>query len=163
MFKNYFKVALRNIFRQKAYAIINISGLAIGLACCLLIVSFVNDELSYDNFHPKGDELYRIALDRKFPDNQFQYARSPLPMGFTLERELPEITDATRLFNEFGTLAFSLDDRQFDEPNVIAVDSNFFDFFGVELLEGVKATALDEPNALIITPAMATKYFGEVV
>ena len=161
MFKNYFKVALRNIFRQKAYAIINISGLAIGLACCLLIVSFVNDELSYDNFHPKGDELYRIALDRKFPDNQFQYARSPLPMGFTLARELPEITDATRLFNEFGTLAFSLDDRQFDEPNVIAVDSNFFDFFGVELLEGNKATALDEPNALIITPAMATKYFGE--
>ena len=161
MFKNYFKVALRNIFRQKAYAIINISGLAIGLACCLLIVSFVNDELSYDNFHPKGDELYRIALDRKFPDNQFQYARSPLPMGFTLARELPEITDATRLFNEFGTLAFSLDDRQFDEPNVIAVDSNFFDFFGVELLEGDKATALDETNALIITPAMATKYFGE--
>ncbi len=161
MLKNYFKVALRNIFRQKAYAFINISGLAIGICCCLLIVSYVLDELSYDNFHPDTEQTFRIALDRKFPDNQFMYARSPVPMGPTVAREIPEVTAATRLFNTFGSLTFQYEDRYFDERNVIAVDSNFFDFFGVELLAGDPETALNDPNSLIITEAMATKYFGK--
>lgn len=160
MFKNYFKVALRNIFRQKAYAFINISGLAIGICCCLLIVSYVLDELSYDNFHPEVEQTYRIALDRKFPDNQFMYARSPIPMGPTLAREMPEITAATRMFNTFGSLTFQYEDRYFDERNVIAVDSSFFDFFGVELLAGDPEKALNDPNSLIITEEMAIKYFG---
>ncbi len=161
MLKNYFKVALRNIFRQKAYAFINISGLAIGICCCLLIVSYVLDELSYDNFHPDTEQTFRIALDRKFPDNQFMYARSPVPMGPTVAREIPEVTAATRMFNTFGSLTFQYEDRYFDERNVIAVDSNFFDFFGVELLAGDPETALNDPNSLIITEAMATKYFGK--
>ncbi|MCE7994225.1 MAG: FtsX-like permease family protein [Roseivirga sp.] len=160
MLKNYFKVALRNIFRQKAYAFINISGLAIGISCCLLIVSYVLDELSYDNFHPEAEQTYRIALDRKFPDNQFMYARSPVPMGPTVAREIPEVTAATRMFNTFGSLTFQYEDRYFDERNVIAVDSNFFDFFGVELLMGDSEKVLNDPNSLIITEEMATKYFG---
>lgn len=160
MLKNYFKVALRNIFRQKAYAFINISGLAIGISCCLLIVSYVLDELSYDNFHPDTEQTYRIALDRKFPDNQFMYARSPVPMGPTVAREMPEVTAATRMFNTFGSLTFQYGDRYFDERNVIAVDSNFFDFFGVELLAGDPEKVLNDPNSLIITEEMATKYFG---
>jgi len=161
MIKNFFKVAFRNIFRQKAYAIINISGLAIGICCCLLIVSYVLDELSYDNFHPDPEQTFRIALDRKFPDNEFQYARTPMPMGHTLAREIPEITASTRLFNGFGTLTFHHEDRYFDERNVIAADSNFFDFFGVRLIEGDPKTVLQEPNSLVISQAMATKYFGD--
>lgn len=161
MLKNFFKVALRNIFRQKAYAFINISGLAIGICCCLLIVSYVLDELSYDNFHPETEQTFRIALDRKFPDNQFMYARSPVPMGPTVAREIPEVTAATRMFNTFGSLTFQHEDRYFDERNVIAVDSNFFDFFGVKLLAGDPAKALNDPNSLIITEEMATKYFGK--
>lgn len=160
MLKNYFKVALRNIFRQKAYAFINISGLAIGICCCLLIVSYVLEELSYDNFHPDTEQTFRIALDRKFPDNRFMYARTPVPMGPTVAREIPEVTAATRMFNTFGALTFEYEDRFFDERNVIAVDSNFFDFFGVELLAGDPENALNDPNSLIITEEMATKYFG---
>ena len=160
MVRNYFKVALRNIFRQKAYAFINIIGLAIGICCCLLIVSFVADELSYDNFHPNSENTFRIALDRKFPDNGFQYARSPMPMGMALYNELPEITAATRLYNSFGSVTIEKDDQYFDERNVIAADSNFFDFFGAKLILGDVATALNEPNSLVITTEMANKYFG---
>ena len=160
MLKNYFKVALRSVFRQKMYASINIFGLAIGICCCLLIVSFVLDELSYDNFHPDGDSTYRIALDRKFPDNGFQYARSPMPIGMTLYNELPEVTAATRLYNSFGSITIQKGDQYFDEQNVIAADSNFFDFFGAKLLLGDIKTALNEPNSLVVTTEMAQKYFG---
>lgn len=161
MLKNYFKVAIRNIFRQRIYALINISGLAIGICCCLLIVSYVLDELSYDKFHPDTDQTFRIALDRKFPDNEFMYARSPVPMGSTVAREIPEVTAATRLFNTFGSLTFQFEDRYFDERHVIAADANFFDFFGVELIAGDPSKALIESNSLIITQEMALKYFGE--
>lgn len=160
MIKNYFKVALRNIFRQKAYAIINISGLAIGIACCLLILSYINDELSYDQFHPHADRTYRVALDRKFPDNQFMYARTPMPLGNAMRNDLPEVETATRMFNNFGSLTFTFDDRYFDERNVIAADTTFFDFFGVELIEGDRDEALRQPNSLVITDEMAIKYFG---
>ncbi len=163
MLKNFFKIALRSIFRQRAYAFINIAGLAIGISCCLLILSYVDDELSYDNFHPKTESTYRIALDRKFPDNQFIYARTPMPMGPALVRDIPEVESSMRMFKNFGgtgMLTFSHEDRFFDERNVFAVDSNFFDFFKVELLHGSADDALDLPNSLILTEAMAVKYFG---
>ena len=163
MIRNFFKVALRNIFRQKAYAFINIAGLAIGISCCLLILSYISDELSYDNFHPNHERTYRIALDRKFPDNQFVYARSPMPMGTALVRDMPEVEATTRLFKNFGgngVVTFSLDDRIFDERNVFAVDSNFFDFFNVEILEGDPNEILKQSNSLVITDQMAKKYFG---
>lgn len=160
MIKNYVKIALRNVARQKFFALINITGLAVGISCCLLILTYVMEELSYDNFHPDVENTYRVALDRKFPDNQFVYARSPMPMGRTLARDLSSVNAYSRIFNQFGTLTFQIDDRFFDERNVLAVDSTFFDFFSVEFLNGDKETALDLPNSLIITEAMATKYFG---
>ena len=160
MIKNYLKVALRNIFREKAYAVINICGLAIGICCCLLILAFVTEELSYDNFHPEVDSIYRIALDRKFPDNGFQYARSPMPMGFAMYNEFPEVTASTRLYNSFGTVTIQKDNEYFEERNVIAVDSNFFDFFGAKLLAGDAKLVLNEPNSVVMTTEMAEKYFG---
>lgn len=160
MLRNYIKIALRNIGRQKFFAFINITGLAVGICCCLLILSYVAEELSYDNFHPDVENTYRVALDRKFPDNQFIYARSPTPMGRTLTTDLPKVKGYTRIFNNFGSLSFQIEDRYFDERNVLAVDSTFFDFFQVDFVTGDKETALDLPNSLIITEAMATKYFG---
>lgn len=161
MIKNYIKIALRSIFRQKFYALINVTGLAVGICCCLLILTYVKEELSYDNFHHDVENTYRVALDRKFPDNQFVYARTPMPMGKTLAQDLPLVESSTRIFNNFGTLTFRFDDEYFDERNVLAVDSTFFDFFNVEFLNGDKETALDLPNSLIITEPMAIKYFGK--
>lgn len=125
-----------------------------------MILTYVTEELSYDNFHPDVEDTYRVALDRKFPDNQFIYARSPMPMGKTLARDLSSVKSSTRIFNQFGTLTFQIADQFFDERNVLAVDSTFFNFFNVDFIEGDKETALDLPNSLIITEAMATKYFG---
>ncbi|WP_422354693.1 ABC transporter permease [Roseivirga pacifica] len=160
MIKNYIKIAFRNIRKQSFYAVLNITGLAVGISCCILILTYVADELSYDSFQPEVEQTYRVALDRKFPDNQFVYARSPMPLGVTLVRDLPVVTNFTRVFNNFGTLTFQLEDQYFDERNVLAVDSTFFDFFHADFVEGDKQTALDQPNSLIITEAMATKYFG---
>lgn len=160
MIKNYIKVAFRNIGRQKFFAFLNVTGLAIGIVCCLLILAFVNEEFSYDNFHPNKDDIYRIALDRKFPDNAFVYARTPMPMGQAMVNDLPSVQSFTRIYTAFNELTFQLGDTYFDERNVMAVDSTFFDFFQVEFKEGDKTTALDMPNSLIITEAMATKYFG---
>lgn len=161
MIKNYIKVAFRNIVRQKFFAFINVTGLAIGICCCLLILAFVNEEFSYDNFHPDKEDIYRIALDRKFPDNAFVYARTPMPMGQAMVNDLPNVQASTRIYAAFNELTFQIDDRYFDEPNVMAVDSTFFDFFEVQFVDGDKSTALDMPNSLIITEAMATKYFGD--
>lgn len=160
MIKSYLKIALRNIRKQRFYAVLNIVGLAVGISCCLLILTYVADELSYDTFQPYVDQTYRVALDRKFPDNQFTYARSPMPLGSTLENDLPSVESFARVFNNFGTLTFQLEDQYFDERNVLAVDSTFFDFFHAEFIDGDKQTALDQPNSLVITEAMATKYFG---
>ncbi|MHA7101947.1 ABC transporter permease [Roseivirga pacifica] len=160
MIKNYIKIAFRNIRKQSFYAVLNITGLAVGISCCILILTYVADELSYDSFQPEVEQTYRVALDRKFPDNQFVYARSPMPLGVTLVRDLPVVTNFTRVFNNFGSLTFQLEDQYFDERNVLAVDSTFFDFFHADFVSGDKQTALDQPNSLIITEAMATKYFG---
>ncbi|MEC7752586.1 MAG: ABC transporter permease [Bacteroidota bacterium] len=161
MIRNYLKVALRNILRQKFFAVINISGLAIGISCCLLILAYVSEEFSYDNFHPEKENIYRIALDRKFPDNSFVYARTPMPMGTTLATDVPTVTSFTRIYAAFNSLTFVDEDRQFDERNVMAVDSTFFDFFAVEFVAGDKNTALDMPNSLVVTEDMARKYFGD--
>lgn len=161
MIKNYIKIAFRNIARQKFFALLNVTGLAIGIVCCLLILAYVNEEFSYDNFHPNTEDVYRIALDRKFPDNAFVYARTPMPMGQAMVNDLPSVQSYTRIYAAFNELTFQIEDTCFDERNVMAVDSTFFDFFQVEFKEGDKATALDMPNSLIITEAMATKYFGD--
>lgn len=160
MIKNYIKIAFRNIARQKFFALLNVTGLAIGIVCCLLILAYVNEEFSYDNFHPNKEDIYRVALDRKFPDNAFVYARTPMPMGQAMVNDLPSVQSYTRIYAAFNELTFQVEDTYFDERNVMAVDSTFFDFFQVEFKEGDRATALDMPNSLIITEAMAIKYFG---
>lgn len=160
MLKNYFLIAFRNILKDKFYALINILGLSIGICATLLIVSFAIDEFSYDTFHPKADQTYRIALDRKFPDNQFIYARSPMPMGPTLVRDLPEVENYTRIFADFNGLTFQYEEDLYEERSVIAVDSTFLDFFQIKFLAGDSETALDLPNSLILTEDAAIKYFG---
>lgn len=160
MIKNYIKIAFRNIARQKFFALLNVTGLAIGIVCCLLILAYVNEEFGYDDFHPNKEDIYRIALDRKFPDNAFVYARTPMPMGQAMVNDLPSVQSYTRIYAAFNELTFQVEDTYFDERNVMAVDSTFFDFFQVEFKEGDRATALDMPNSMIITEAMAIKYFG---
>jgi len=160
MFKNYLKIALRNFLKHKGFSFINIFGLAIGVACCLLIVLFVLDEISYDQHHEKADHIYRVGI-RGFVNNTlFHGVVTPAPMAQTLVNEFPEVTAATRLRN-FGFPVFRYGDKVFSEEKVFWVDQAFFDIFTVPFIKGDPKTALAQPNTIVLTRSMALKYFGD--
>ena len=163
MLSNYLKIAVRNLLKQKFYSAINIMGLAVGIASCLLIMVYIQDELSYDRFHTKADRIYRL---NEFIETEGSGERSssmPFPVGPTLLDEYPSYVDNyVRLF-DFQAPSLSLgnleNDKQFNESRIFFVDSTFFDVFDYELLQGDKFSALREVNSLVITESMAQKYF----
>jgi putative ABC transport system permease protein len=159
MLKNYLKIALRNLIKNKGYSFINIMGLAIGIACCLLILLFIQDELSYDRFHEKSDRMYRITLNGKLGDNEFHVATTSPPLGKTLVEEYPEVEAATRI-NSFGFPVLRYNDNVFSEEKFYWVDSTFSQVFTVEFIKGDAFTALTEPHSVVLTEKMAEKYFG---
>lgn len=165
MFRNYFKITYRNLFRQKVYSFLNLSGLAIGLACSLLIFLYVNDELSYDRFHEKSDRIFRVLEHFQSEGNGEHSASQPFPAGPTLQSEYPsEIAQAVRLFNfQSPTLALSNkeSDKAFNESRVFFADSTFLGVFDFNLISGNRESALDNPNSILITASMARKYFPE--
>ncbi|PIQ21624.1 MAG: hypothetical protein COW65_07970 [Cytophagales bacterium CG18_big_fil_WC_8_21_14_2_50_42_9] len=155
MWYSYFKIAWRNLFRQKAFSFINILGLAIGLACSILILLWVQDELSYDRFHAQADNLYRLTCTT--PD--IKAAVSTAPMAAALKAQLPEVKNAVRLSS--STNVFSVGTRKFAEKRVFFADSTFLELFSFPLLQGDPQTALQRPDGILITAAMAEKYFGK--
>ncbi|MEP1097040.1 MAG: FtsX-like permease family protein [Cyclobacteriaceae bacterium] len=165
MFRNFFKITYRNLLRQKVYSFLNLSGLAIGLACSILIFLYVNDELSYDRFHEKSDRIYRVLEHFESEGNGEHSASQPFPAGPTLQSEYPsEIAQAVRLFNfQSPTLALSNKeaDKAFNESKVFFVDSTFLDVFDFKLISGNRESALDDPNVILITASMARKYFPD--
>lgn len=162
MFKNYFKVALRNILKHKFFAAINIIGLVIGMACCLFIFIYVQDELSYDKFHRDYEKIHRIALHGKISGQEIFTSNSCLPVGPTMKNEIPGVEEVLRLIpaTRGAGMAFRNEDIAFTEDNIFYSDSNFYEFFSFELVQGDPKTALVEPNSIVITEALAKKYFG---
>ena len=158
MLRNYFKIALRNLMRHKGYAFINIAGLAVGLACCLLIGLFVRSELSYDRFHEKADRLYRAWVDEREEGERFFNTITPIPLGPTLERTFPDVQEAVRLYAYADLVRRG--ERQFTERIHLA-DSAFFDVFTFPLIRGDPQAALDQPNSVVLTEPIARKYFGD--
>lgn len=160
MLRNYLKIAWRNLMLRKAYTTINILGLAIGLASCLLIVLFVQDELSYDQYHSKANRTYRMVIDGMLAGKKIQNAYNSAPAGPALIREIPGIETATRMVSR-GTFIVKKGTESFKEERVIFADSNFFDVFSIPLLKGNPKTILKEPRTLVITETIANKYFGD--
>ncbi len=161
MFKNYLKIALRNLRRYKAHAAINIAGLAVGIACCLLIFLFVRHELAYDRFHENADHLYRLHKLEKRTDGERSLASLPPPLASALTEEFPEIEQAVRLFlpfNEATKLIHHGENRL--EEKVHFADANFFTVFTFPLLKGNPATALQDPNAVVVSEGLAAALFG---
>ncbi len=159
MIKNYFKVAVRYLLRNKGYTIINILGLAIGITCCILIMLFVRSEVSYDKFHSKSDRLYRVWLQENYGEGQvFTNTITPLPIGNALKTNITDIESFCRI-NPFNTLV-EYGGNRFNEP-VTLVDSNFFQLFDFKLAEGDPQRAFQSGNSLVISSAMAKKYFGK--
>jgi len=159
MLKNYLKVILRNIRKHKGYSFINITGLAIGMACCLLISIWVLDELSYDRFHTNAPQLYRVEEDQQYSGRVFHVAVTPHPLAPALIEEIPEILDATR-YVWSGGLLFRYGEKAFFEYSIRAVDPSFFQMFTFPLIKGDKNRALESAYSIVINEDIAEKYFG---
>jgi predicted permease len=163
MFKNYFKVALRNIQRHKAFSFINITGLAIGMACCILIMLWVQDELSYDKFHENKDTLYRMINQDLDAKGDLGGSTIPFALAPIVKSEYPEITSFTRYQDLSWRLScsFTYQDKKFYEPDFILADPSFFEMFSFPFITGNPQTALKDPHSIVLTQDTAQKYFGE--
>ena len=160
MFKNYLKIAFRNVKKHKAYAFINIAGLAIGMACCILIVSFIATELGYDRFHKNADSIYRQGLDANLGGNQILMPISTAPAAPALVQDYPEIIDAVRI-RPMRNVSVKDKDQEFFEENVIYADNSIFNVFTFPMIMGDPQSALKTAYSLVMTEDTAKKYFGD--
>src|SRR6188768_4122849 len=166
MFKNYFKLAFRSLIKNKTFTLINIFGLAIGLTCCMLISMYLYKEFSYDKHHKVGDRIYQLGtLGIKDGEEQLG-GTTPAPMVPAMQQEFPEIESFTRLISAFQDDKTLLqyqagkDVRSFYETQGYFADSTFFRLFTYNFKEGDPATALNEPNSMVISSDIAAKIFG---
>ncbi len=159
MFKNYVKVTLRNAWKHKGFSFLNIAGLGMGMAACVLILLYVKHELSYDSAHERADDVYRVILDAAIMDQEITSTTTPAPMAAVLTEEFPEVVAAVRIQRALRAL-ISAEERRFSEDRFFWADSTVFDVFTIPLLQGDARTALTRPNTVVLTEEMARKYFG---
>ena len=150
MLANYFKIAIRNFKRHKGYTFINVAGLAVGMACCLLMLLYVRDELRYDRYHEQAERIHRLIRETS--------AYTAAPMAPALAADLPIVEQAARI--DYDEVEIRQGDQLFEETLFFA-DSSLFSIFSFELVRGDPATALTRPDALVITETAARKYFGQ--
>lgn len=160
MLKNYFKIALRILWRHKAFSLINIFGLAVGMAACFLIYLYVHFELSYDSFNTKANRIYRLATDIKTPSDLMQLGSSSPPMAINIQKKFPEVESFVRIVRE--SFLVRKDNLKFEENKVIMADSTLFKIFDFPLIYGDKTTVLKEPMSIVLSQTAAKKYFGNM-
>lgn len=158
MLKNYLKITLRNLIRQKSYALINLAGLSVGIACALLIALVVRYEFKYESHHENADRIFRINVEHRRQDLSYRVTSTPVPLAEALHEEVPEVARFTRIVEGSQSL-LSYEDRKFYET-VSFVDTGILDMFSFPLLSGSRETALREANSVVLTREMAEKYFG---
>ena len=159
MFKNYLKIAFRNIKRHKGYSFINIFGLAVGMAFCILIILWVQDEFSYNQFHENRDNLYIVGTHSHYGNQIRTSAGTPPALGPVLKAEYPEIMNSARFVNGFVNMVIKFGDKLFTE-SVRAADPSVLEMFTFPLVKGNPKTVLSNPHSIILTESMAEKYFG---
>ncbi len=160
MIRNYVKIAWRNLVKNKTFSIINIAGLAIGLACFILIALYVVDETSYDRYNEKADRIYRINSDLRIGGVDLTLATSSDPMGAALKDDFPQVEQFVRFYASSGSKLIKDGDQYINESRVVHVDSTFFDVFTLSAIAGDPHTALTKPNTVVITESAANRYFG---
>ena len=160
MIKNYFKVAFRSVLKHKFFSFINILGLSIGMVCCLFIFIYVTDELSYDKFHYDYQNIYRVGLEGKVGTQDINASSTSYPVASALQQAVPGIEQTVRLWPR-ENMVMKNGDKIFTETDLFFADSTFIDFFSFQLLKGDAKKALREPATVVLTPALAQKYFGQ--
>jgi putative ABC transport system permease protein len=159
MIKNYIKTAFRSLLKNRGFTFINVFGLALGLATCLLIVFYVFDELSYDRFNTKADRIFRVNDDIKFGGNENSYAVSQAPFTAAIKSAFPEIEQTVR-FRSRGGFQVKKGNQNIQEYNVLYADPSVFEVFTLPMIDGSPSTALKEPHCVVITEHTARKYFN---
>jgi putative ABC transport system permease protein len=161
MIKNYFKIALRNLFKHKYYSATNIIGLAVGIACFLLILLYIQHELSYDRYHEKAGRIYRVAFSGNFGGGDLDFASVAAPTAQAIVNDYPEVLAAARIYTQDPNRhRIRYEKKTFVETKVAFADASLFDVFTIPLSAGNPETALVGPNSLVISGRMARKYFG---
>ncbi|NBC67306.1 MAG: FtsX-like permease family protein [Bacteroidetes bacterium] len=160
MIKNYFKIALRNLFKYKVYSFINIFGLAVGIACCLLIGLYVQNEWSYDTFHSESDRIYRAWTEETMHDGRtLLNTSSPIPLRQALEEYIPEIEKSTYIFR-FKNLVQTAESPDQQDEQMLVVHNDFFDIFDFELISGDRETLFQNPSSVVLSEETAERFFG---
>jgi putative ABC transport system permease protein len=159
MLKSHIKIAVKSLLKNRNVTLINIFGLALGLATCLLIVFYVVDELSYDRYNTNASRIYRVNTDIKFGGNASSYAIGPPPLAAEAATNIPEVEKATRLLIA-TEIRFKKGEEHINETKVAYADSTLFDVFTLPMLNGNPKTALKEPNSIVLTRKAAQKYFN---
>jgi len=160
MFRNFFKIAVRNIARHKGFTFINVAGLAIGLAASLLILLWVQDEFSYEKFNQNGSVLYRVEEDQFYSGARYHVTVTPVPAGPVWKEKIPEIEEQVRVNLWLPRVLFQYKEKVFFETAIAAVDSSLLSVFTFPLSMGDPGTALNSPHSIILTQKLAAKYFG---
>jgi len=160
MLKNNFKVAFRIIKRHKGFSLINILGLAVGMASCLLIFLYVQDELSYDRYNKNADRIYRVGTHLKMQSREMNVASVCAPMAKALVDEFLEVEDTVRFREGSDSYLFKFGNKGFREEKVVFSEPSFFGIFSIPLLKGDPGTALESPYTLILSQETAEKFFG---
>ncbi len=161
MLRNYLKIAWRNIWKNKVFSAINIFGLSIGLACCILMFLLIQHELSYDKFNVQAKNIYRITSVMDGTDGKRNLAITPAPWAPLMKKDYPEIKNFVRLLKDEKATVGQTGEQHYYENDLLYSDSTFFDVFSFSLSKGNAALALEQPNSVILSKETATKYFGE--
>jgi len=159
MFKNLIKTALRNIFKDFGYSSLNILGLTLGITSALFLIIYIADELSYDKYHENAERIYRISSHITESDDEFTWNIAQIPFAPQVVEDYPEVEHAVR-FIDGGRNLYTYEDKEFYEEEFYFADSNVFDVFTYEFIQGNPANALYEPNNIVLTETIANKYFG---
>src|SRR6266498_3354825 len=158
MFKNYFRIAWRNLWKNKTFSVIIILGLSIGLACFMLIAVFVYNELSYDKYPADEKNIYRVNLSVTGNGDVAVYPNVDVAVGEGIKNAFPEVKASTRIYHVSDFVKYN--DKQFKEEHLAFADSNFLQMFSIRFIEGNATNALVQPNSIVVTKAFAKKYFG---
>lgn len=160
MLRNFLKIALRNLLKNKISSLINLIGLSVGLASCIIIFLYIMQELSYDDFHTNKNNIYRVGIIKESPTAYSKKSQTPMPAGPALDGSFPEVNKVCRVFFSDND-NFEYGEKNIVENNLIFADSTFFEVFSFELLYGTKKNILSAPYSIVMTENSAKKYFGD--
>ena len=162
MFSNYLKITLRNLIKFKGYALINIFGLSIGLACSLLIIQYLRHEWSYDKHHENRDDIYRVSTIFRAGEREQMSGSTPSPLSVAIKKDFPEVVESARLYQPPGVdkYIFNIEDQSFAEESGIFADSTFFRLLTYDFIAGDPNHALDAPFSVVLEKSLAHKFFG---